>query len=250
MGAHSVIYDRTSRCTCFAENPCSATRRLAQLADELGGRCWLGARKTPTGGPRGSGGGDERRALYRDLVDGTLVIVRGTAPASCSRALQPACSRACPRSRIVLTGGLYPSPAIRALLARPRSPASGSRADLPGGDRRAFDRADDHRARDEAKIATAVGVFEAGSIPGAGRANRAPRPATKTPIMFQYELLEREGAARHIVLPEGAEERILRAADILLRREVFDMTSSARHRCARKPPRSGCASTAPGSSIR
>jgi phosphate acetyltransferase len=43
--------------------------------------------------------------------------------------------------------------------------------------------------------------------------------------MFEYELIERAKAdRRRIVLPEGAEERILRAAEILLRRGVADLT--------------------------
>jgi phosphate acetyltransferase len=46
-----------------------------------------------------------------------------------------------------------------------------------------------------------------------------------TPIMFEYKLIERAKADRkHIVLPEGEEERILRASEILLRRGVADIT--------------------------
>jgi phosphate acetyltransferase len=46
-----------------------------------------------------------------------------------------------------------------------------------------------------------------------------------TPLMFEYELLDRARARRrHIVLPEGEEPRILRAADVLLRRGVADLT--------------------------
>lgn len=46
-----------------------------------------------------------------------------------------------------------------------------------------------------------------------------------TPRMFEYGLLQRSRAHRqHIVLPEGNEERVLRAAEILLRREVVDLT--------------------------
>lgn len=46
-----------------------------------------------------------------------------------------------------------------------------------------------------------------------------------TPLMFEYELLDRARAAgQHIVLPEGEEERILRAADALLRRSVARLT--------------------------
>ena len=46
-----------------------------------------------------------------------------------------------------------------------------------------------------------------------------------TPIMFEYKLIERAKLHRqHIVLPEGHEERILRASEILLNRQVVDLT--------------------------
>ncbi len=46
-----------------------------------------------------------------------------------------------------------------------------------------------------------------------------------TPMMFQYRLIERARAdRRHVVLPEGEDERILRAAAILLRLGVADLT--------------------------
>ncbi|WP_019544932.1 phosphate acetyltransferase [Streptomyces sulphureus] len=51
------------------------------------------------------------------------------------------------------------------------------------------------------------------------------RSSRVTPLMFEHELVERSRAARqHIVLPEGAEERVLRAAEVLLRRGVCDLT--------------------------
>jgi phosphate acetyltransferase len=46
-----------------------------------------------------------------------------------------------------------------------------------------------------------------------------------TPQMFEYSLIEKAKKQRqHIVLPEGIGERILRAADILLRRSFCDIT--------------------------
>jgi phosphate acetyltransferase len=46
-----------------------------------------------------------------------------------------------------------------------------------------------------------------------------------TPKMFEFRMLQRARANKqHIVLPEGTEERILRAAEILLKREVVDLT--------------------------
>ncbi len=46
-----------------------------------------------------------------------------------------------------------------------------------------------------------------------------------TPLMFEHRLIDRARAAdRHIVLPEGEEERILVAADQLIRRQVARIT--------------------------
>ncbi|WP_043450445.1 phosphate acetyltransferase [Jongsikchunia kroppenstedtii] len=50
-------------------------------------------------------------------------------------------------------------------------------------------------------------------------------PKVVTPQMFEYQLIERARAdRRHIVLPEGDDDRILRAAGQLLRRQVADLT--------------------------
>jgi len=51
------------------------------------------------------------------------------------------------------------------------------------------------------------------------------RTTTVTPKMFELQLLQRAKVEkRHIVLPEGEDDRILRATEILLRREVVDIT--------------------------
>jgi len=76
------------------------------------------------------------------------------------------------------------------------------------------------------KIAAALGVFET-HINIAALENRIEVGHSRrvTPIMFEYKLIERAKADRkHIVLPEGEEERILRASEILLRRGVADIT--------------------------
>jgi phosphate acetyltransferase len=46
-----------------------------------------------------------------------------------------------------------------------------------------------------------------------------------TPLMFEYQLMERARSdRRHVVLPESSDDRILQAAAILLRRGVADLT--------------------------
>ncbi len=51
------------------------------------------------------------------------------------------------------------------------------------------------------------------------------RSGAVTPLMFEHDLVDRaRSSMRHIVLPEGTEERILRAADTVLRRGIADLT--------------------------
>lgn len=46
-----------------------------------------------------------------------------------------------------------------------------------------------------------------------------------SPLMFEYELFERARANRkHIVLPEGTDDRILKATEMLMKRNVVDIT--------------------------
>ncbi|MGB3191850.1 phosphate acetyltransferase [Lyngbya sp. PCC 8106] len=76
------------------------------------------------------------------------------------------------------------------------------------------------------KIATALGIFES-YVQGSKIEERisVSRSHRRTPLMFEYELIERARKnKKHIVLPEGNEERILQASEILLRRGVVDIT--------------------------
>ena len=78
----------------------------------------------------------------------------------------------------------------------------------------------------ERKIAAALGVFEA-CVDAHQLEQRidVARPRSVTPLMFEYQLIERAKMNRqHVVLPEGEDDRILRATEILLRREVADIT--------------------------
>ncbi|MCX5439701.1 MULTISPECIES: phosphate acetyltransferase [unclassified Streptomyces] len=76
------------------------------------------------------------------------------------------------------------------------------------------------------KAETALGLFERW-VDTAGLLERVSAPSSDrvTPMMFEHKLLERARAdRRRVVLPEGTEERVLRAADVLLRRGVCDLT--------------------------
>ena len=81
-------------------------------------------------------------------------------------------------------------------------------------------------AGDDRKIAAALGGFEAHvDLKQMEERIAVVRSERVTPIMFEYALIARAKAdRRHIVLPEGDDERILRAAEILLQRGVVDLT--------------------------
>ncbi|MFJ1842326.1 phosphate acetyltransferase [Streptomyces sp. NPDC088146] len=76
------------------------------------------------------------------------------------------------------------------------------------------------------KAETALGLFER-HVDTAALLDRisVARSSRVTPMMFEHELLEQARAdRRRVVLPEGTEERVLRAADVLLRRDVCELT--------------------------
>ncbi|MFI0939790.1 phosphate acetyltransferase [Streptomyces sp. NPDC021020] len=86
------------------------------------------------------------------------------------------------------------------------------------------------------KAETALGLFET-HVDTAQLTDRlsVARSARVTPMMFEHALIERARAdKRRIVLPEGAEERILRAAEVLLRRGVCDLTLLGEEDAVRK----------------
>ena len=75
------------------------------------------------------------------------------------------------------------------------------------------------------RISTALGLFER-HVNGKEIGNRIISSKSKriTPMMFEFNLIERARQNKmRIVLAEGEEERILRAAEILLKREVADI---------------------------
>ncbi|WP_029149433.1 phosphate acetyltransferase [Microbacterium indicum] len=76
------------------------------------------------------------------------------------------------------------------------------------------------------RYSRALGLFEQNvDIAELTRVLGIARATVVTPLMFQHELIERaRGDRRHIVLPEGGDDRVLRAAAILLERGVAELT--------------------------
>ncbi len=130
---------------------------------------------------------------------------------------------------LVLTGGMEPEPKILSLiegLKKPNFPIILVDADTFTTATNVNSIVSVIHPESERKIVLALGVFESG-VDVAELAERIAvvRSTRVTPIMFEYNLIERaKSDRRHIVLPEGVEDRILRAAEIVLRRNAADLT--------------------------
>jgi phosphate acetyltransferase len=75
------------------------------------------------------------------------------------------------------------------------------------------------------KLDTALALFEK-NVDGEALLARldVPRTPVVTPLMFEYELIERaRDDRRRVVLPEGDDDRILRAASTVLARSIADL---------------------------
>ena len=129
---------------------------------------------------------------------------------------------------IVLNGGFSPPDTISRLV-------SGLNQRLPiiqteQGTFRSANKAAAVRGRlsadSQRKVDTALALFER-HVDGPDLLQRldVSRLSVVTPLMFEYELLDRARKDRkHIVLPEGSDDRILRAASTLLQRHVAQLT--------------------------
>jgi len=80
-------------------------------------------------------------------------------------------------------------------------------------------------AENTRKITLAKGLFSAAiDKEKLGERFMSSSNTTLTPIMFQYKLFEQAQSKRQkIVLPESEDERILRATEILIRRDIVDI---------------------------
>ncbi|AOW93296.1 phosphate acetyltransferase [Rhodococcus sp. WMMA185] len=131
-------------------------------------------------------------------------------------------------SGIIMNGGLTPHPAITDLLAGldPRLPILTTELDTFEAASIAAQTRGRMAIGSQRKVDTALSVMERQvDAPTLLERLKLPIPSVVTPQMFEYQLIARARAERkHIVLPEGDDDRILRAAGRLLQRQVARLT--------------------------
>ncbi|MGW4237280.1 phosphate acetyltransferase [Streptomyces sp. NPDC004749] len=211
------------------DEPALSAPTVAQVTHALGGKVLLG---DDSGLARDAldfvFGGAMLPTFLAALTPGCMVITPGDRADLVVGALAAHSASTPPIAGVVLTLDERPDESVLALAARlaPGTPV----ISVPGGSfptaAELFGLEGKLNAATPRKAETALGLFER-HVDTADLVARTSvaRSDRVTPMMFEHDLLEQARSnRRRVVLPEGAEERVLRAADVLIRRGVCDLT--------------------------
>ncbi|MPV37845.1 phosphate acetyltransferase [Georgenia subflava] len=167
--------------------------------------------------------------ILERLREGQLCIAAGDRPEVLITLMTAHASETFPSlAGIVLNGGYRPSPQVVKMVEGlgQRLPVISTSHDTYESARIVATTRGQVSRGTQRKRDLALGTFEQHIDADAlMRTLDVPRSEVVTPLMFESRLLERARADRqHIVLPEGDDDRILRAASTLLSRQVADLT--------------------------
>ncbi|OON79597.1 phosphate acetyltransferase [Streptomyces tsukubensis] len=226
-------------CYVLPDDAALSAPTVAQITHSLGGTVLLG---DDSGLARDAldfvFGGATLPNFLNALTPGCLVVTPGDRADLVVGALAAHNASTPPIAGVLLTLGERPNTPVLALAQRlaPGTPV----VSVPGNSfptaGELFGLEGKLSAANPRKAETALGLFErwvdTSGLLGLIQVSRSGRV---TPMMFEHELLEQARTdRRRVVLPEGSEERVLRAAEVLLRRGVCDLTLLGREETIRK----------------
>jgi phosphate acetyltransferase len=227
LTAHAARGVRGLPVYVISENPAVAAPTVAELRDA-----------------HGFGTGPAQVSLDRDvrgvkvaamtvghyldqLADGDFVITPGDRADIVVASLASALSPALPvPSGMLLTGGFTTEGRIQELTAAAPFPVLTTELDTYSAARAVSRARGTLSGAHPRKVAAALGEW-ARRVDGQELVSRLdlPRPARRTPLRFLHDLVEAaRGDRKNIVLPEGEDPRILRAAEMIHRRNFCDLT--------------------------
>jgi len=202
---------------------------VEEIRDSLGAKVLFGEKLLSNRVDKSIVGAMQLRNFLNRLEPNTLVVTPGDRGDLILGAFQANVSRNYGKiAGMVLTGGILPEPPIIKLI-------EGLETVLPvlqvdEGTFNVVNSVNKIHARisadDKEKIALAIQLFE-DAVDEDALSQRLIlfQSSTLTPRMFQYQLVKRaKEHKKHIVLPEGEDDRILIAADRLLRQSVVTLT--------------------------
>lgn len=216
-------------CYVLPDEPALSAPTVAQITHALGGKVLIG---DDSGLARDAldfvFGGAMLPNFLTALTPGCLVVTPGDRADLVVGALAAHSAGTPPIAGVLLTLNERPSDEVLTLAARlaPGTPV----VSVPGTSfptaAQLFSLEGKLNAATPRKAETALGLFER-HVDTTELLKRVSAPSSDrvTPMMFEHKLLERARTdKRRVVLPEGTEERVLHAAEVLLRRGVCDLT--------------------------
>ncbi|WP_119580863.1 phosphate acetyltransferase [Streptomyces europaeiscabiei] len=216
-------------CYVVPDEPALSAPTVAQITHTLGGKVLLG---DDSGLARDAlnfvFGGAMLPNFLNALTPGCLVVTPGDRADLVVGALAAHSAGTPPIAGVLLTLDERPSDEVLTLASRlaPGTPVVAVETGSFLTASELFSMEGKLSAATPRKAETALGLFEryVDTTELRGRVS-APSSDRITPMMFEHTLLEQaRSERRRVVLPEGTEERVLHAAEVLLRRGVCDLT--------------------------
>ncbi|WP_073948735.1 phosphate acetyltransferase [Streptomyces kebangsaanensis] len=216
-------------CWVVPDEPALSAPTVAQITQVLDGKVLLG---DDSGLARDVldfvFGGAMLPNLLKALTPGCLVVTPGDRADLVVGSLAAHSAGTPPIAGVLLTLNEAPRQEVLTLAARlaPGTPVVSVAGNSFPTAERLFSLEGKLTAATPRKAETALGLFER-YIDVADLSKRVSAPSSDrvTPMMFEHKLLQQARSdKRRVVLPEGAEERVLHAAEVLLRRGVCDLT--------------------------
>ncbi|GGQ25466.1 phosphate acetyltransferase [Streptomyces mutabilis] len=216
-------------CWVVPDEPALSAPTVSQIAHTLGAQVVLG---DDSGLARDAldfvFGGAMLPNLLSALTPGCLVITPGDRADLVIGTLAAHSAGTPPIAGVLLTLNEVPGDGILTLADRlaPGTPVLSVTGNSFPTAERLFSLEGKLNAATPRKAETALGLFER-YVDTADLSKRVSAPSSDrvTPMMFEHKLLEQARSdLRRVVLPEGTEERVLHAAEVLLRRGVCELT--------------------------
>ncbi|WP_109529034.1 MULTISPECIES: phosphate acetyltransferase [Nocardia] len=173
-------------------------------------------------------GGMTAEHILERLTDGVVVIAPGDRSDVLLAVVNAHEAAGFPSlSGIIMNGGMLPHPAVARLMEglKPRLPILRTELGTYDTASAAYRTRGRMSAGNPRKVNTALALMEQ-HVDALELLRRIAVPRTNivTPQMFEYQLIERARADRkRIVLPEGDDDRVLRAAGRVLQRKIADL---------------------------
>ncbi|MFF3499276.1 phosphate acetyltransferase [Streptomyces sp. NPDC003247] len=216
-------------CHVIPDEPALSAPTVAQVSHTLGAKVLLGDDSGLARDALGFVfGGAMLPNFLNALTPGCLVVTPGDRADLVVGSLAAHSAGTPPIAGVLLTLGEVPSGDVLTLAARlaPGTPVLSVTGNSFPTAEQLFSLEGKLNAATPRKAETALGLFER-HVDTADLLKRVSAPSSDrvTPMMFEHQLLEQARCdRRRVVLPEGTEERVLHAAEVLLRRGVCDLT--------------------------